>query len=537
MSRLRPFFPPLEPLQSVNLRAALFRSLGELKKNGDLGRETILRKTMLDDCKGEKFDELLAVFSTSVLRRLVAISAIDTPWTSAMKLATASAISPTDYQNLLPLVLAHQVSLGAVGDRRACVQETYEQFSQLLDDKKEELTRRADLQSVRVPVHEKVDQAGISRELRTNWLGSEDWALALLDGGSHSSADTFLELPFSQAWTQAKKSSVRGLGGDAKSDLVIDLEARVLRLRSRLRGWHEFNDSLRNEHHKSTNAMGTKFTEPRAQFRDHQAMTVASISKAVRQPRDRERSLKETDQSFISTVGEAMARINGKIEAPTRQSPKLEPLPLVSPEEPIHQSIPPSPYDHVDIAPPPALSPPQIHASTYQDNLHSSPPILRLSPDQHSINHLDLDLDQGQEQEFDPNLEPIKQQQSHTLVERTRKSMSLIPPLPSHENPRPHRRGPRPSFPVNQFETPRKSSQTTSVRSGASTPHDQLFEEDADYASVFKSRPRIALSPVSSPAVHVSPSFDEDEDFDLKYDHAEVDAADSPLATQRVRRL
>lgn len=521
----------------MNLRAALFRSLGELKKNGDLGRETILRKTMLDDCKGEKFDELLAVFSTAVLRRLVAISAIDTPWTSAMKLATASAISPTDYQNLLPLVLAHQVSLGAVGGRRACVQETYEQFSQLLDDKKEELARRADLQSERVPVHENIDQARLSRELRTNWLGSEDWALALLDSGSHSSADAFLELPFSQAWTQANKSSVNGLGGNTKSDLVIDLEARVLRLRSRLREWHEFNDSLRNEHHKSASAMGAKFAEPRVQFRDHQAMTVASISKAVRQPEDRERPLEEADQSFISTVGEAMARINGKIEAPTRQSPKSESLPFVSPEEPIHQSIPPSPHDHVDIAPPPALSPPEIHTSNYQDTLHSSPPIVRLSPDQHSIEHLDLDLNQEQEEEYEPIPEPIKQQQSHTLVERTRKSMSLIPPLPSHENPRPYRRGPRPSFPVNQFETPRKTSQTTSVRSGASTPHDQLFEEDADYASVFKSRPRIALSPVSSPAVHVSPSFDEDEDFDLKYDPSGMDSVDSPLAAQRVRRF
>ena len=523
----------------MNLRAALFRCLGELKKNGDLGRETILRKTMLDDCKGEKFDELLAVFSTAVLRKLVAISAIDTPWTSAMKLATASTISPIDYQNLLPLVLAHQVSLGASGGRRARVQETYEQFSQLLDDKKEELTQRADLQSEQVPSREKVDQVGISRELQTNWLGSEEWALALLDGGSHSSADAFLELPFSQAWTQANKSSVHGLGGNTKSDLVIDLEARVLRLRSRLRGWHEFNDSLRNEHYKSSHAVGSKLAEPRVQFREHQAMTVASISRAVRQSEDRGRSLKEDDQSFISSVGEAMARINGKIEAPTTRSPTLEPLPIVSPEEPIHQSIPPSSHDDVDVNLPQALSPLEIHTSNYQDNILSSPPVVRLSPDQHSIEHQDPDLDQGQEQEFDPDPEPMKQQQSHTLVERTRKSMSLIPPQPSHENLRPHRRGPRPSFPINQFETPRKTSQTTNVRSGASTPHDQLFEEDADYASVFKSRPRIALSPVSSPAVHVSPSLDghEDEDFDLKYDLSEVDAVDSPLAAQRVRRF
>ncbi|CAI7678149.1 unnamed protein product [Penicillium manginii] len=544
-NKLRPFFPPLEPLQSVNLRAALFRSLGELKKNGDLGREIILRKTMLDDCKGEKFDELLAVFSTAVLRKLLALSALDTSWNPALKVATAAAISPTEYQNLLPLVLAHQVSLGATGGRRAHAHETYEKFSQLLDNKREELTQRASLQSEKLPTYEGVKTAGLAQELQTNWLGSEEWAIALLDGGSHSSADGFLELPFSQAWARTKESRVDGLGGGAKSDLVVDLEARVLRLRSRLRRWHEYNDSLRNERSDNPNAVGSKSTEPRVQFRDHQAMSVASISKAVRQPGDRDRSLKDTDQSIISSVTEAISHINVKVEPfETRPVRNTEPPvshspPSVTSEEPSDQNLSPSPLKITDpINPPPTLSPPEIRTSEYQENLHSSPPIVRLSPDQHSTEQLDLDQD--------PEPEPLKQQQpppqNYTLVERTRKSMSLIPPLPSHENPQPRRRGPRPSFPTNQFETPRKISQPKSIPSRASTPQDQLFQEDADYASVFKSRPRIALSPVSSPAVHVNPTFDEDEEFDLvydddDYDNAELEAVDSPLATQRVRRF
>ena len=62
LQKLQPFFPPLEPLQSLNLRAALYRSLNELKKNGVLGRESVLRKTMLDECKGDKFYEILVMF-------------------------------------------------------------------------------------------------------------------------------------------------------------------------------------------------------------------------------------------------------------------------------------------------------------------------------------------------------------------------------------------------------------------------------------------------------------------------------------------
>lgn len=100
-------------------------------------------------------------------------------------------------------------------------------------------------------------------------------------------------------------------------------------------------------------------------------------------------------------------------------------------------------------------------------------------------------------------------------------------------------RKPPQSFPVNQFETPRKPSPH---RSGASTPRDDLFDENADYASVFKSRPRIAQSPIASPAVHVS-SF---EEFDLdgngngggtpwsgNGDYDERDMENSPLFSRR----
>jgi hypothetical protein len=100
-----------------------------------------------------------------------------------------------------------------------------------------------------------------------------------------------------------------------------------------------------------------------------------------------------------------------------------------------------------------------------------------------------------------------------TLVERTRQSMSLLPNpadramLRSSEK-RASTKQARLSqaFPINQFETPRKvkasetsQSERTFTRSGSSTPRDELFSDAAAYDSVFKSRPRIALSPALSP--------------------------------------
>ncbi|KAJ5172747.1 hypothetical protein N7492_005340 [Penicillium capsulatum] len=528
-NKLRPFFPPLEPLQSVNLRAALFRALTELKKNGDLGRETILCKTMLDDCKGEKFDELLAVFSTAVLRKLVAASASDMLWNPAMRISTVSSISAVEYQNIFPLILAHQVSLSAAGGRRAGARETYDQFSRLLDDKKIELAERADHGIDHANDLPQIDSETLTHEIRSNWLGSQEWATALLDGGAQSSTDAFLELPFSQAWARAKESSVDDLGVGLGQDLVIDLESRVLRLQTRLRRWREYNDLLRKKRHESGDLRSTESQGPRLLFRDHQALTVASISKAVRQPAGSGRALNDADQDFMSTVNEAIARVNGQTQAslgrtPETTSPNVFPA-SAAPMDESPSSMPPGEESLVKISE--AFSP-QITLSHHEENIPSSPPVAHFSPDQRS------------EVGSEPDPEPSKMAAStsnYTLAERTRKSMSLIPPLPSHEAPsQPRsRRGPRPSFPVNQFETPRKTSaRSASGRSGASTPQDRLFEEDVEYASVFKSRPRVAHSPISSPAVHFSPSL-EDEEFELD-DSVDSREVDSPMPASRLRR-
>ncbi|KGO49093.1 hypothetical protein PEXP_011420 [Penicillium expansum] len=531
-NKLRPFFPPLEPLQSVNLRAALFRCLGELKKNGDLGREIILRKTMLDDCKGDKFEELLAGFSTVVLRKAVAVSADEMPLNPAMKLSITTAMTLTDYQNLLPLILAHQVSLGSAGERHARIREASDRFSQLLDDKKVELTERADQESggFMDDMHSKPES--LTRELQTNWLGSDEWATALLEGGLQSSTDAFLELPFSTAWMRAKDSNVDSFSGGLKQDLVLDLEARVRLQRSRLHKWHEYNKSLSRE--RGIDEISTSSpNEPRVLFRDHQSLTVASISKAVRQPGDRGRTLKGPEKYLLSSVNEALSRINGK----SRVKPAVF-TPEVRTSSKLHfkssSEIVSSPStvaeDHhapahlLDLETSELYPEPKSHPES--EHIRSSPPIVRLPPDLPSSDE-------------EPAAEPIKR--THTLAERTRRSMSLLPPV-AQEAPRPRRR-PRPSFPVNQFVTPRKTSAHSAHSrdeiSRASTPQDKLFEEDAEYASVFKSRPRVALSPISSPAVHVSPSFEE-ESFELDYeDGDESDSCewgiDSPLAAPRLK--
>lgn len=100
-----------------------------------------------------------------------------------------------------------------------------------------------------------------------------------------------------------------------------------------------------------------------------------------------------------------------------------------------------------------------------------------------------------------------------TLLERTRQSMSLLPnpagPGRDHHSRKSvSLRQPRTSqnFPVNQFETPREKRtqdmsvyRTKSPHPDSSNQRDQSLDDEDDYASVFKSRPKIALSPALSP--------------------------------------
>lgn len=55
-------------------------------------------------------------------------------------------------------------------------------------------------------------------------------------------------------------------------------------------------------------------------------------------------------------------------------------------------------------------------------------------------------------------------------------------------------------FPTNQFETPKKQHKSITNDVKSLTPPEELFGQEADYASVFKSRPKIGLSPTLSPS-------------------------------------
>ncbi|KAH8774489.1 HAUS augmin-like complex subunit 6 N-terminus-domain-containing protein [Diaporthe sp. PMI_573] len=249
-NKLQPFFPPLEQVQSVNLRAALLRCLEQAKKNGILGRDTVLRKTMLDECRGERLEEVLAVFSSAVLKKV----AIEEQLNSKAHpcLAQTLALENRGYTgertDLSSLIMAHKVSIKNKLDRKRASRAQYNHFAQVLDSKEKDIASRRDEANAKayhskIPKLSDVSKQEIRRTVRTNWSGHEQWMEALLYGDTRSQKDGVLTAPFDRVWRRVRSDRLDELG-DTSGGLLEQLDNRVRAQQSRLDKWQSFRKEM-----------------------------------------------------------------------------------------------------------------------------------------------------------------------------------------------------------------------------------------------------------------------------------------------------
>lgn len=438
------------------------------------------------------------------------------------------------------------------------VRSNCDQFSRLLDEKATELADRS--QKKLQPPEEVPGSEKLVQEVKANWFGSEDWADTLLYGGSRGSADGFLELPFEEAWFRANKGTVNDLKKPHTADLLLDLEHRLSQQRDRLRRWQEFREAIQKEEENGPKeGQQARSKNKGLVFREHQTLSVASILKTVRQATGMRGALDERHEDLLSSMREVLAKVKGETiprvqresqDAPHSKAQRSESMHDATALSPIpdedSRTPTPSPNitvttpDHQSRAPSPDLPQANYSSRPPYGSYPSAAASRAASPSPE-----DEALGRQQSASTEPELPSPPPTQAETrlstLVERTRQSMSLLPPPRQSASFR--RPPPRKSqqFPVNQFETPTKQQEQHQQqqrpeppsRSGASTPREELFSEDADYASVFKSRPRVANSPLFSPAVHVG--LDEDDDT-LDLGGGSGGSMDSsPLAGARMR--
>ncbi|KAK0118407.1 hypothetical protein ONS95_012696 [Cadophora gregata] len=248
-NKLQPYFPPLEPLQSLNLRAALFRCLDQAKKNGVLGRDTVLRKTMLDECKGDRLDEVLAVFSNAVLKKV-----LQTGGSSHLALAQQLALENFSYSGertiLSALILAHKASLSKYLRGKEDARARYRDFSELLSLNDRRIVRRHEQLKQAIEENQangsmsRIDVYALQDTVEKNWSGNTEWLETILHGDSRTNTDGFLSTRFDKIWKHVESGSIGDVEGTNRVGLLEQLDARVKDQEKRLARWKDFEKTL-----------------------------------------------------------------------------------------------------------------------------------------------------------------------------------------------------------------------------------------------------------------------------------------------------
>lgn len=539
----------------MNLRAALFRALSDLKKNGFLGREAVLRKTMLDDCKGEKFEEAIAAFSTAVLRQCFT-SQEHVSYDPAMRIATSSRLTNTEQDALLPLALAHRASLIRLLEERKRINNSNDANDSLIRSTLGELSQRSkDVHATSERDADKLTQA--RRDLNGAWAGSGSWADTILEGGRRPTTDLLLEMEFHHAWSVIREGgALADLPLSGSTDILANLDNRLEEQQARLQKWKEFRKSLAAERRGSTTETRPKTITPLV-FHEHKELSVTT-NELSKHGLD-EMSQKEEYRTLLSDMKNAMDNLQ------CSSMPRRE------------QQYPVASWTQMDVGADPqsnaqkdegdrgkdaaSKTPSDSHPSNtieqttprMKDDLNISAsstgplevPTPRPTSDRSNTPSILVDADatpdpQGPNENATPDPEPQHQtpeplRVATSLTERTRESMSLRPGSNTSRSGHVSVERSRQSFPVNRLESPH--SPDHGQRRGARTPQEELFNQDADYASVFKSRPKVAMSPVNSPTASMPPFADEGGTYEEGSGQDGLTLESSPLARKQNRRL
>lgn len=600
---------------------------------------------MLDECKGEKFFEILASFSAIVLKKMLATQAgFNTKPVMARSLATSTSLSNSEQASLIPLAIAHKAALKNILRKKEESRRKFTEFGELLDAKADEINQRirktVETPRATKPTIPQKEADAIKKQLTDNWIGDQRWVDVMMHGDDQTDA-IFLNSSFDKVWRIVERG---GRLEDAVPEigLLEQLQVRVDEQKTRLDKWKSFHERMQRGK-ASTQDPPKKAVAPAKvfKFEDHvqlQLQSDVSESEPVRLPKlssvyqdiilEMDDGLSQAasaryNQSFPTTrtrtvhaahspISLGHSRSNSIPKKPTVQPSKIqkdliapkkisnftrqstappvdseatligqvsahptsallspaecssEDIPVEKPDTclsdtlpaikssreapstvlPSPSSSPPAPSSYFPSEPPmldpTSLSMEEALAAQIVSTIGEATP----SPVKKSQPRLSLmertRMSMVRTNSFEPISEspslPLPEPSTSTvqdkhaaLMERTRLSMAAMSSKPRASLAPKERKSKRSSqvFPVNQFDTPRarKSEFLTVHEELEKTPKEDLFSDDVDYDRVFKSRPRIATSPIfGTPADERA-----EEDFDegvTGVDLADVDNSD-----------
>lgn len=280
---------------------------------------------MLDDCKGERLEEVLAIFSSAVLKKAVAEQeALGYPAIARQlalgNLGYSTPESSPAQEQMNGLIMAHRASLSRLLRQRAQVKSRLMDLTEVLEVKRREMARRRQavlLRRDQFEERQRKERAGsilcavalgvhgelagdVWQTLRSNWSGNETWMHVVLEKPGQEATtnpltcrqDPMLVTPFDRVWRRVHAGRLAELeGGSNKTGgpLLNQLRTQVAMQKSRLGRWQTLREQLLNTGSESHN-MPVENASPRDRkvgakgdggdlgFSAHEGLRVSQIS-------------------------------------------------------------------------------------------------------------------------------------------------------------------------------------------------------------------------------------------------------------------
>jgi hypothetical protein len=273
---------------------------------------------MLDECKGDKFYELLSIFSNVALKKVLAArDANEENMPVARKLATAPMLPVASQQSLLPLAIAHRASLVSILKRKEQRRRRYKEFEEMLDYKAEDINRRIrkskDTPRAKRPAVPQREADAIKKQLKDNWIGDQKWLDIMLHGDDVQVGEAFLGSRFDKVWRMVEHG--RKLEDvTPEAGLLENLQSRVQEQQVRLDKWKKFYERLqRDKDQPASAASKAPVVIKEFKFNDHLQYQMPSskrdATEAKAKPRERPALLPEYDD-ILAEMSAELSRVS-----------------------------------------------------------------------------------------------------------------------------------------------------------------------------------------------------------------------------------
>jgi hypothetical protein len=237
---------------------------------------------MLDECKGERLEEVLAVFSNVVLKKVLLDGGIEHE-AIAKDLAFENFSYSGERSVLSTLILAHKASLSKHLQEKNNARARYKDFSELLKLNERRIARRHEQLKEVLEARGSYDQISprevgdLQDQVQKNWSGNEEWLGTVFYGDSRVGEDGLLATRFDKVWKHVENGSIGDVESKGRVGLLEQLDARVKDQENRLARWQDFGKTLS----KDTTVSPSKKRSPLAErkkidlgFNQHETLQV-----------------------------------------------------------------------------------------------------------------------------------------------------------------------------------------------------------------------------------------------------------------------